>query len=149
MIKYNKDLLTKTVKESTSILEVLKKLNTSLSGTMHNYISKKIKLYDINTSHFQQSKNNSGGKKNKKSSKDILTKLPKGKRERSSTLRRALIESGKEYICNVCKINKWLDQPLKLQINHINKDKNNNYIDNLEFLCPSCHYQVTYPNLFL
>ena len=51
-----------------------------------------------------------------------------------------LIEKGvKRYICDACKLNSWLDLPIRLQLNHINGIHDDNRPENLEFLCPNCH----------
>lgn len=41
--------------------------------------------------------------------------------------------------CFVCGIKKWRKLPVKLEMHHIDGDKNNNLIENLELLCPNCH----------
>ena len=37
----------------------------------------------------------------------------------------------------------WKDKPLTLELDHINQINNDNRIENLRFLCPNCHSQVT------
>lgn len=44
--------------------------------------------------------------------------------------------------CNKCGLNKWLEQPISLEINHINGINNDNRKDNIELLCPNCHAQT-------
>lgn len=51
--------------------------------------------------------------------------------------RRLLIEQ--DYTCNRCGISEWLDQPIKLEFEHIDGDTTNNSRDNCEALCPNCH----------
>ena len=45
-----------------------------------------------------------------------------------------------EHICAVCKYDK--DSRL-LQVHHIDNDRNNNSLDNLIILCPTCHWGLT------
>jgi len=61
-----------------------------------------------------------------------------------STLRNAVIRFGViEYKCSKCgNDGSWLNQPLPLDIDHINGDNTNNSLDNLRFLCPNCHRQT-------
>lgn len=41
--------------------------------------------------------------------------------------------------CECCKLTTWLDQPINLQVHHIDGDKTNNCLDNLQLLCLNCH----------
>ena len=45
-------------------------------------------------------------------------------------------------ICECCKLSKWLDQEIKLEIHHIDGDRTNNSFENLQLLCPNCHTQT-------
>lgn len=36
----------------------------------------------------------------------------------------------------------WNERPISLQIDHINRVRNDHRIENLRFLCPSCHSQT-------
>ena len=45
--------------------------------------------------------------------------------------------------CAICGIGPvWCDQPLVLQLDHINGVNNDNRIENLCYLCPNCHSQT-------
>lgn len=58
-----------------------------------------------------------------------------------SCLKGRLIKEGRlEYKCAFCGNNgTWLDQPISLQLDHINGKNNDHRIENLRFLCPNCH----------
>lgn len=48
-----------------------------------------------------------------------------------------------EYKCAICgNKGEWNNQPLTLQLDHINGINNDNRIENLRFLCPNCHSQT-------
>jgi len=144
--KYTKELLEIAVAKSESTAGVLRTLGIKLSGSSQCYIGKLIKHYQIDTSHFKNPKSFlCGGGNNKLKWQDILICRKSGGREHAFRLRRALIESGREYKCEgkSCLVkNDWLGQEIKLQVNHKNGDWLNNSPDNLEFLCPNCHSQT-------
>lgn len=64
----------------------------------------------------------------------------------SNKLRQRLIKDGiKLNQCESCKLKDWLAQPIKLELHHIDGDRTNNNLENLQLLCPNCHsYTDTY-----
>lgn len=44
-----------------------------------------------------------------------------------------------ERKCNKCNLSNWLEQDIPLELDHIDGDNKNTYINNLRFLCPNCH----------
>jgi hypothetical protein len=54
-----------------------------------------------------------------------------------------LIKAGlKTNHCERCGLNSWMGQPLSLALHHVNGEKDDNRLDNLELLCPNCHSQT-------
>ena len=41
--------------------------------------------------------------------------------------------------CECCGLTEWLNKPITLEVHHIDGDKKNNELDNLQLLCPTCH----------
>ena len=149
LMKYTKELLEPIVKDSVSVLEVLRKLGKNQAGGTHRHISNKIKEFGIDTSHFvgreaNQRTNYRGGTK-KKEWQEVLVLRQDSKREVPYLLRRSLIEYGREYQCenSKCLIQHiWLGNELTLHVDHINGNWRDNRPENLRFLCPNCHSQT-------
>lgn len=58
----------------------------------------------------------------------------------SHKLRVKLIEDGiKEHICENCGLDKWLENKISLELHHIDGNRFNNQLNNLQILCPNCH----------
>lgn len=47
-----------------------------------------------------------------------------------------------EQKCSSCNITHWKNNPILLEIDHIDGDRYNNSIQNLRLLCPNCHSQT-------
>lgn len=147
-MKYTKQILEDAVKKSKSVTEVMRIVNSPMSGGCHCHISKKIKEYGIDTSHFQSSVAGmiESAKKrveNKRKTADsILVHSSIDKRIKTRILNRALRDIGREYKCEKCKINSYNGLPITLEIDHIDGDWKNNTRENLRYLCPNCHSQT-------
>lgn len=146
--KHTKEKLQSIVSKCISMSEVLRELGLRPGGGTQAFISKKIKSHNINTSHFLGQKTNSGyrykGRKGR-TWQEILVRKKDGNKENPKTLRRALLESGRQYRCegeNCVITDIWLGKNIKLQIHHIDGDWLNNESNNLIFNCPNCHSQT-------
>ena len=59
---------------------------------------------------------------------------------RSHVLKNKLIRDGiKEAKCEICGNKTWLNQPIPLELHHIDGNHYNNALENLQILCPNCH----------
>ena len=144
-IKHTKEQLEILVSESKSVSDVCRKLRLKPNGGSNYYISKKIKSFYIDTSHFTGKSWSKGAvPKNKKKPEEILVKKESGlHRSPTKQLRRALLESGVTHECNFCEISEWMGEPLVLHVDHKDGDCFNNEKENLRFLCPNCHSLTT------
>jgi len=70
---------------------------------------------------------------------ELLIKGPRGRRNLKLRLIAANVMAN---ACVKCGIETWQDQPLSMQLHHINGDTHDNRIENLELLCPNCHSQT-------
>lgn len=140
--KYTAELLGEAVQKSTSVAGVLRYLGLNQAGGTHTHISRRIKAFGIDTSHFVLVRN--GAYKRRLAPDEILVRRPLGSpRAKPHLLKRALREIGREYACAGCRNHgDWQSQPLTLEVDHIDGDYHNNEARNLRFLCPNCHSQT-------
>ena len=144
-MKYTKEILADTVRQSISYAQVLRKLGLKEVGGNFSHMKKRITKEGIDTSHFVKYTYYLRGGQNKKRWEEILVKHEDGQREGASRLRRALMELGREYFCEECRLgNEWNGKSITLEVDHKNRDWLDNRPDNLRFLCPNCHSQ--HPN---
>jgi 5-methylcytosine-specific restriction endonuclease McrA len=140
--KYTEELLRDAVQRSTSVAGVLRCLDLPQAGGTHAHIGRTIKAMGIDTSHFVR--HQGSGAHRRLTPADLFVRLiPGSKRTKPPLLRRALLEIGRPYACELCgNDGNWRDQPLRLEIDHIDGDYHNNESWNLRFLCPNCHTQT-------
>ena len=66
--------------------------------------------------------------------------LRRGSTINSHALRQKLVRDGvKAAPCERCGLETWLEQPIPLELHHMDGDRTNNELTNLELLCPNCH----------
>jgi hypothetical protein len=147
-MKYTKEILATAVKVSISVAGVLRHLGLAQTGGMHAHLSRRIRLYGIDTSHFLGRRANSGPQHKSRKRlpwQEVLVLRTHGRRQHAHVLRRALLEWGRDYQCEGprCQVQgSWCGRPIMLHVNH----KNGNWLDdrpeNVQFLCPNCHSQT-------
>lgn len=146
---YTDEKLASAVASNVSIAGVLRYLGIRPAGGSHSHISRRIKALGLNTSHFRGQSTNSGphhrGGLARRSWQSILVLRTSGGRTGAKQLRKALIESGREYRCEGTRCNSgptWLGLPMTLQVEHRNRNWLDDRQENLLFLCPNCHSQT-------
>lgn len=147
MTKYTRELLVPLAKKNVSVAGVLRDLGLVQVGSIHTHISKLLRKFEIDTTHFTGSATNSGashtGGPIKKTWREILILTGKDQRVPAFRLRRALIEMGRPYLCQDCQgPPTWNGKELRLQVEHSNGEWTDNRPENLKFLCPNCHSQT-------
>ena len=72
--------------------------------------------------------------------KTAIDFLFKGSSISSHKLKIRLLDEGiKQRICERCGKEKWLNEKIPLELHHVNRNRFDNRISNLELLCPNCH----------
>ncbi|XVV35417.1 HNH endonuclease signature motif containing protein [Streptomyces sp. CA-100214] len=143
-VKWTREILEPVVAESASVNEVLRRLGLDPVGGHHTNISRRIKAYGIDTSHFTSVARTERQRHNRqrRTADEVLIEdtSDHARRVPGSRLKRAMRELGTEERCALCGIEPvWFGEPLPLEVDHIDGDWRNNRIENLRMLCPNCH----------
>jgi hypothetical protein len=139
-IKYTEELLTKVVKKSHYLKEVMENLGIIVGGGNWATVRRKILMYNIDTSHFLTKGEAIALKKKpgKLTAKDLLVENCKHARSGAKSL---IYREGLLPIkCLHCNIEEtWMGKKFSLILDHINGISNDNRIENLRLLCPNCN----------
>jgi len=136
-----KDQLEIFVKESFSWSDVCKKIGKSQRTGAQSHIKKVCMKMGFDFSHFTGQAWRRGKIFKKRDIEDYLSNKVK---INSHSLKIKLIQSGlKEEKCECCGISKWLEEPVVLELDHIDSNHLNNNLDNLQIICPNCHATLT------
>ena len=139
--RYSIDQLRTICQNSYSYSQVIKELGLTPAGGNYYTIKKDIIDNSIDISHFTFKAWNQG-----KRFRPVVQKKPLeevlvlNSSYQSHKLRLRLISEGYfERKCYNCQLRNWLDNPIPLELHHIDGNHFNNLIENLTLLCPNCH----------
>lgn len=138
---WSENLVKEAVLNSENYCESLRKLGVPVRGNNITTLKRKIKKYNIDTSHFTGRRYDVGPMHSDYvPAKEYIN----GRRRiKSRSLRIKLVMEGiKEYKCDCCGISEWNGKPITLQLHHIDGNDTNNSLDNIQLLCPNCHSQT-------
>jgi 5-methylcytosine-specific restriction endonuclease McrA len=138
---YSEQELRDAVKTSTSIRQVLDKLNIVPAGGNYQTTNRRIQKLDIDISHFSGQAWNKGRVIGPK--RPIGEYLKENSVVQSYKLKNRLIAEGlKQHKCECCGITEWMGKPTPIELDHINGNHHDNRLENLRILCPNCHAQT-------
>ncbi|MEU9090101.1 HNH endonuclease [Streptomyces sp. NPDC048428] len=136
-VRHTEEKLRDLVVRSTSVAEVVRRLGINLVGGNHAHISRRLAGLRIDTSHFVRTPPHRA--KGALGNRLVLGNSADG-RIPGVRLRRELRRHGVEDACAECgNKGEWQNQPLRLEVDHINGNWWDNRPENLRILCPNCH----------
>ena len=135
---FSKEQLEKFVKQSTSIAQVAVLCGyAEKSGSGALATKQMIEYYNFDTSHFLDLNGSSEAIKRLDNQIDFVY----GKAIRSEKMRNHLIHL-RGHQCENCGNTEWQGKLIPLEVHHIDGDRLNNVLENLQLLCPNCHAQT-------
>jgi 5-methylcytosine-specific restriction endonuclease McrA len=146
------DKFRKLVAESRSYREIIDAYDYKETGGVYKYLRSIMDKHGIDYSHFL----GQGWAKGKTRDTDdevnkICRQIEKPDEEvfvqgsglPGQKLIQRLLRSGKrKYKCEECGSKTWRGKPVSLTLHHKNEDSLDNRLENLELLCPNCHYTL-------
>lgn len=141
-IVIKKEQAEEIVKKCYSIADFCRAIGWQPRGDNYKIFHRYVRDYNLDISHFTGQKSNIGNIlniHNELNAKDYA----KSKCVRGQTLIKKLIkENIKEHRCEGCNNTEWKGQKIPLELHHIDGNHYNNDFDNIQLLCPNCHYQT-------
>ena len=138
MMNINEEEFLNICNTSSSMMQAAAKLK--LHFNTFKKIAVKLGCYKTNQGGKGTSKIKKFGN-NKFSIEDILD----GKHPQYQTykLKNRLLKEGiKSNKCEICGLTDWMNESVAIELHHIDGDRTNHRLDNLEMICPNCHSQT-------
>ena len=129
-----------SVAESWSMAQVLRRLGLRPAGGNYEQIKAVMATLGLDSSHWTGQAHLRGKTNPNVPRRPLDSILRNGVSFQSNKLRKRLLREGLlKPVCSNCGGLEWLGQPIPLELDHLDGDKNNNQIDNLRLICPNCH----------
>lgn len=129
-------------KRADSFAQMLRLLDEDWTPHAHRRIKAATLRFGIDTTHFLGQAHNRGQKFPGRAA-PLEEVLVAGKLTSTVTLKQRLLEAGLlARECAICERDEWNDEPIPLELDHINGDRTDNRLENLRLVCPNCHAQT-------
>lgn len=129
-LKEKIDEIKKWIEEEKSKAFICKQL-VCRPGTLNKF------LKDNNLEYKGKQDHNKGKQNNRRQS---FFELCKKEYVNSFKLKNRLLDDRvKDRKCENCGITEWCNKPAPLELHHVDGNRFNNELDNLQILCPNCH----------
>lgn len=144
MRKWTDEQLIAAVETSNTMSDVIRKIGLSVTAAGNRgTIKKHIERLNLDTSHWLGQSWVSDKKRLHPKYREIESILVENSDYKTSHLLGRLLKADlKTHQCESCKLTHWLEQPIALEVDHINGVPNDHRIENLRLLCPNCHAQT-------
>ncbi|MBA3867936.1 MAG: HNH endonuclease [Anaerolineae bacterium] len=116
--------------------------SASFNNTGRNRHLNRIKLRPVEFCSCGNTKNRQNKYCTKCAQKHVYQRISTTEQAKTDRSRKRIVIEEKGYQCSVCGITSWMAEPIKLELDHIDGNADNNQINNLRLLCPNCHSQT-------
>ena len=142
--RFTREDLSTVVAVSLSYSDCLRRLGLPTTGGTFNIFKRRLVQESVNTSHFKRFGMVPGSPNVPLTIEEFRVFLVQESKMTQSRLRRYFRRfSLRPYVCRLCyQMPVWRDQPLALELDHINGVNNDCRLENLRWLCPNCHSQT-------
>lgn len=125
--EYSDQDIANAVRTSESLAQVLRKLGLRVAGGNYANIRANIQRLGLPTEHFTGKLWSKGKRLQDWTSYTDASRLKK----------HLLVERG--HACEMCERSIWIQEPIALELHHLDGDRTHNAKSNLQLLCPNCH----------
>lgn len=141
--KLNKEDIQNYFDTSYNMTEVILKTGCSTVGENFIALNRVISFFDINLDKYNENKKQTINRIKRKTY-DTFEILIKETSARNTIKKYIIKNKWLEYKCQRCGIiDIYNNEPIMLELDHINGNNKDNNLQNLRFLCPNCHSQTS------